>query len=142
MEMRTSVRQSTISSFDSKGIKVATFSCCEISSTKLSWYVLYLTCTTCSGYRLRIDTHRHTMHGYRALPIIPRIIRFSSNCRACSAQIEFLLIKTDIGRLCVYPPSILSALPILSPPFFRYRSIFLNTQFLLTTLTQSPFFHS
>lgn len=66
--------------------------------------------------------YTHTMHGYRALPIIPRIIRFSPNCRACSVQIEFLLIKTDIGRLCVHPlsaPSVFSSLILgfLRPSF-------------------------
>lgn len=63
-----------------------------------------------------VYTHIHTMHGYRALPIIPRIIRFSSNCRACSVQIEFLLIKTNIGRLCAQPSSI-SSLPFLANPW-------------------------
>lgn len=74
-------------------------------------------------------TRAHDARISCALPIIPWIIRFSPNCRACSAQIEFLLIKTDIGRLCVHPPfphpTSLAASILDFPPYTLPHSQFL-----------------
>jgi len=41
------------------------------------------------------------------------VIRFPQNCRACPAQIEFLLIKTGISVACVFSPPLP---PLISLP--------------------------
>jgi len=48
------------------------------------------------------------------------VIRFPQNCRACPAQIEFLLIKTGISVACVFSPPPL--IPLLPPSFSPSRA--------------------
>jgi len=70
--------------------------------------------------RICIDTHTHTyIFAGRARVSCTLdntgVIRFPQNCRACPAQIEFLLIKTGISVACVFSPPPPLILPRPSP---------------------------
>lgn len=143
VEIWTSKRRQVFSTFDSKGIKVATFSCCEISSTKLSCYVLYLTCKTCSGSRLRIHIYTHDAR----ISCTPD----NSEDNSIFSELPSLLRSNWISinkngyRSLVCTPTLRTlrlflANSWLSPSFFRYYPLFLNSQFFSAAPTTPLFF--